>query len=140
MRLYGCLPVVQSAVRDIANVLRDELLNGDIVLPYGIRTDLFGVAHHQDLLTEIKGNEGHDVALACFIDDHDIESGFMRIKIFYDAGERHDPNRYRGASEFHLPPGLRHEARGSLAGALPDFLHGEEPTNKCLSLLELHPA
>src|SRR5215471_1147515 len=88
----GDLAIVEIGIGNARQVLEDEVLNDAEVLANSGRADLLMVADDEDGFAKVKSDEGHDVALAGFVDDDDVEAREARIEIFDHAGERHDPH------------------------------------------------
>src|SRR6266568_138340 len=130
----GDLTVVQIGVGDAGQVLEDEVLNDAQVLADRRGADLFVVADHEDRFSEIKCDQGHDVALAGFIDNQDVEARDAGIKIFDHAGKRHDPDGNGAAALTHFSGGFR--AQQGYAHAVPfaNAADGVEPADERLTL------
>src|SRR5712664_3382565 len=77
----GDLSVVEIGIGDSGEVLKDEVLDDAEILADGGWTDLFVVANDKDGLSEIKSDEGHNVALAGFVDDNNVETSSARVEI-----------------------------------------------------------
>src|SRR5215831_16883258 len=78
------LPVVQIGIRDSAQILIDEILDHAQILADGRRADLLMVADNEYRLAQVQGDQGHDVTLAGFVDDDDVETSHAGIKILHD--------------------------------------------------------
>jgi len=77
----GHLAVVQVGIRNVAQVLENEVLDDAQILTDRGWADLLVITHHQCRLAQIEGHQGHHVALAGFVDDDHVESGCARIEI-----------------------------------------------------------
>src|SRR5262245_54294182 len=89
----GNLAVVEIGVRNALQVLEDKILNDAEVLADRGRADLFVVADDENRFAQVERHKSHDVALASFVNDDDIEASIARVEVFHDARERHDPYR-----------------------------------------------
>src|SRR6266446_1854787 len=94
----GDLTVVEIGIGDTRKVLEDEVLNDAQILTDGGGAYLLVVTDDQDGFSQIERDESHDIALAGFVDDDNIEASDTRVEIFNDAGQRHHPNGNRAAA------------------------------------------
>src|SRR2546425_8725288 len=130
----GDLTVVQIGVGDAGQVLEDEVLNDAQVLADRRGADLFVVADHEDRFSEIKCDQGHDVALAGFIDNQDVEARDAGIKIFDHAGKRHDPDGNGAAALAHFSGAFRAQQGDAHAVPFANAADGVEPADERLTL------
>src|SRR5260370_33582593 len=100
------LAIVEIGIGDSREVLEDEVLDDAEILADGGRADLLVVANDENGFSEIESDQGHDVALAGFVNNDDVEAGGARIEVFDYARKRHDPDRNRAASFGHFPGGF----------------------------------
>src|ERR1700677_410184 len=100
------LPIIEMRIGNTLQELIDQILNNSDFLTNRRGTYLFMVSDDDDFLAQVERDECHNVALTGFVDDDNIESRFTGIKIFDDAGERHNPNGHRPAAIRHLLCGL----------------------------------
>src|SRR6266481_83085 len=110
------------------------VLNDAEILANGRRTDLFMVTDNEHGLAQVQRNEGHDVTLAGFIDDDNIEASCARIKIFDNARQWHNPNGNGAAALAHLASGFGAKQGDADAVAFADAADGVEPADECLAL------
>src|SRR5690349_14557446 len=131
----GNLPVVEIGIGNAGQILEDQILDDAEILADGGGADLLVVADDENGFAEVQGDEGHDVALAGFVDDDDIEAGEARIEIFYHTGEWHNPHGHGAAALGHLSRGFRTQERDADAVALADTTDGVEPADESLTLV-----
>src|SRR2546430_795952 len=130
----GNLTVVEVGIGDSREVLEDQILDDAEILADGGGADLLVVSNDEDGFSEIQSDEGHDVALACFVDDDDVKAGGARVKIFDHAGKRHYPDG-NGATAFgHFPGGFGAEERNADAVPFADAANGVQPSDQRLTL------
>jgi hypothetical protein len=82
----GNLAIVEIGIRNSGKVLEDEILNDAEILADGGGADLLVVADDEDGFSEVKSDESHDVALAGFVNDDNVEARGTGIEIFDYAG------------------------------------------------------
>src|SRR5207245_1174725 len=100
----------------------------------GRGTDLFMVSDDEHSLAQIERDESHDVTLAGFIDDDDVEASCPRIKIFDNARERHNPNGNGAAALAHLASGFGAKQRDADAVTFSDAADRVKPADERLAL------
>src|ERR1700739_2163092 len=69
----GHLPVVEVGVRNVSQILKNEVLDNTQILTDRGWADLFVIAHHERGLAQIESHQGHYVTLASFVNDDDVE-------------------------------------------------------------------
>src|SRR5690242_13641939 len=131
----GNLAVVEIGVGNARQVLENEILNDAEILTDCRRADLFVVTDDEDSLAKIKSGERHDVALAGFVNDDNVEARVAGIEIFHHARERHDPDRNGAATLGHFSGRLRAQQANANPVALADSSDGVEPSDKGLALV-----
>src|SRR5215472_7696464 len=130
----GDLAVVEVGVGNAGEVLEDEVLNDAQVLADGGGADLFVVADDKHGFAEIERDEGHDVALAGLVNNDHVKTRGMRIKIFHNARERHDPDGNSAAAFGHFASGLGAQQSDAHAVAFANAANGIEPADERLAL------
>src|SRR5215472_7910983 len=131
----GNLTVVEIGVRNARQVLENEILDDAEILAYGGRTDLFVVSDDEHGFAKVKRHESHDVALAGFVNDDDVEASVPRIEIFNDARERHDPHWDGAAALGHFSSRLGTQQTDADTVALANPANGVKPADKRLPLM-----
>src|SRR5712664_422403 len=130
----GNLTIVEIGIGDSREVLEDQVLDDAEILADGGRADLLVVSHDEDGFSEIESDEGHDVALAGFVDDDHVETSGARVEIFDHAGKRHHPDRNGAAAFGHFPGGFSTQERNANAVAFADAANGVQPSDERLAL------
>ena len=97
------------------------------------------VTHYNDVATQVKRYQSHDIALTGFINNDCVKACLPRIKVLDHPGEGHDPDRNRAPTLGHLTGRLRPQTRSAYARALADLANGVEPTDECLPLRKKRP-
>src|SRR5579864_985713 len=92
------------------------------------------VSDNNDVMTQVKCDESHDVALTGFIDNDDIKTRFSWIKVLDHSGEGHDPDWHGAPTLRHLMGRLHAQTRRTKTGALADLPDGVEPADERLPL------
>ncbi len=82
----GNLTIVEIGIGNSGEVLEDEVLDDAKILTDGGRADLLVVADDENGFSEVKSDESHDVALASFVDDDDVETSGARVEILDYTG------------------------------------------------------
>src|SRR5260370_28592871 len=75
------LAIVEIGIGDFREVLEDEVLDDAEILDDGGRADLLVVANDENGFSEIESDQGHDVALAGFVNNDDVEACGARIEV-----------------------------------------------------------
>src|SRR5258706_11928880 len=130
----GDLTVVEMGVGNAREVLENEVLDDAEILSDGRGTNLFMVSNDEHGLAQIQRDESHNVTLAGFINDDDVETSGAGIKIFDNARQRHDPNRNGAAALAHFTGGLGAKQGDADTMAFADAATGVEPADECLTL------
>src|SRR5258708_7547359 len=128
------LAIVEIGIGDSREVLEDEVLDDAEILADGGRADLLVVANDEDGFAEIESDQGHNVALAGFVNDDDVEAGGARIEVFDYARKRHDPDRNRAAAFGHFPGGFGAKESNTDAVTFADAANGVQPSHQRLTL------
>src|ERR1700756_2611580 len=121
-------------VRNALEELVNQVLNYSSFLSDRGRADLFMVADNNDVVTQVKCNESHDIALTGFIDNDDIKTRLSWIKVLDHSRERHHPDRNGAPTLRHLIGRLHTQTRRSYTCALADLPYGVEPADERLPL------
>ena len=79
------MTIVEIAIGNSREILEDEVLDDAKILTDGGRADLLVVSNDEDGFSEIESDEGHNVALAGFVNDDDVEASGARVEIFDHA-------------------------------------------------------
>ena len=130
----GNLTIVEIGIGDSGKVLEDEVLDDAKILADGGRADLLVIADDEDGFPEIESDQGHDVALAGFVNDDDVESRGARIEVFDHAGQRHDPYGNGAAAFGHFPGGFGAQESYADAVTFADTANGVQPPDQRLAL------
>src|SRR3989442_13083051 len=130
----GNLAIVEIGIGDSGEVLEDEVLDDAKILADGGRADLLVIADDEDGFPEIESDQGHDVALAGFVNDDDVESRGARIEVFDHAGQRHDPYGNGTAAFGHFPGCFGAQEINTDAVALADTANGVQPPDQRLAV------
>ena len=121
-------------VRDALEELVNQILNYGGFLSHRGWADLFMVSDNNDVVTQVKCNESHHVALTGFIDNHYIKARFPWIKVLDHSGEGHDPDRNGAPTLRHFVCRLHTQPRRTYTCALADLPYGVEPADERLPL------
>src|SRR5260370_5907895 len=124
------LAIVEIGIGDSREVLEDEVLDDAEILADGGRADLLVVANDENGFSEIESDQGHDVALAGFVNNDDVEAGGARIEVFDYARKRHDPDRNRAAAFGHFPGGFGAKESNTDAVTFADAANGVQPSHQ----------
>src|SRR5258708_25876137 len=128
------LAIVEIGIGDCREVLEDEVLDDAEILADGGRADLLVVANDENGFSEIESDQGHDVALAGFVNNDDVEAGGARIEVFDYARKRHDPDRNRAAAFGHFPGGFGAKESNTDAVTFAEAANGGQPAPQRLPL------
>src|SRR5438309_1007370 len=82
----GNLTIVEIGIGDSREVLEDQILDDAEILADSGRADLLVISNNEDRFSKIESHQGHDVALAGFVDDDHIETSGARVEILDHAG------------------------------------------------------
>src|SRR6266436_6592985 len=121
-------------VRNALEELVNQILNYSDFLSDRGRADLFMVSDDNDVMTQVKCNESHDVALTGFIDNDHIKTRLSWIKVLDHSGEGHDPDRNGAPTLRHFMGRLHAQTRRTKTCALADLPYGVEPADERLPL------
>src|SRR6266478_3244398 len=130
----GNLAIVEIGIGDSGEVLEDEVLDDAEILADGGRADLLVVADDEDGFAKIESDQGHDVALAGFVNDDHVEARGARIEVFDDAGEGHDPDGNGAAAFRHFSGGFSAKKSNADAVTFADAANGIQPSDQSLTL------
>src|SRR5258708_7162001 len=128
------LAIVEIGIGDSREVLEDEVLDDGEILADGGRADLLVVADDEDGFAEIESDQGHNVALAGFVNDDHVEARGARVEVFDDARERHDPDGNGTAAFGHFPGGFSAKKSNADAVTFADAANGVQPADESLTL------
>src|SRR5690348_4543303 len=131
----GNLTVVEIGVRNAGQVLENEVLNDAEILADSGGADLFVVADDEDGFAKVERGQGHDVALAGFVNDDDVETRVARIEILYDPRKRHDPDGHSTAALGHFSSRFGAQQPDANAVAFANPADGIEPADERLPLV-----
>src|SRR5260370_11240018 len=121
-------------IRDSSEVLEDEVLNYAQILTDGRRADLLVVADNKHRLAQVQGDQRHHVALAGFIDDDNVETGGVRVKVFDHARKRHDPDGNGATTLAHFSGRFGAQERNANSMPFADATDGVKPADERLAL------
>src|SRR5579864_1531227 len=121
-------------VRDALEELVNQILNYGGFLSHRGRADLFMVPDNNDVVTQVKCNQSHHVALTGFIDNHYIKARLSWMKVLDHSGEGHDPDRNGAPTLRHLMCRLHTQTRRTYTCALADLPYSVEPPDERLPL------
>src|SRR5688572_7992220 len=76
------------------------------LLTHRRRAHLLMIPNDQYSICQEVHEKPHDIRLARFVDDHEIEVRFGEVEVLHDTSERHDPDRDRGSTLLHGSPRL----------------------------------
>src|SRR4029077_13146489 len=110
------------------------VLNDAQILTDGRRTDLLVVTDNEHGLAQVQCDQSHHVALTGFINDDNVETGSMRVKVFDHARKRHDPDGNGPTAFAHFPCRFRTQKGDADSVTLADATNGVEPADKRLAL------
>src|SRR4029077_6291359 len=102
--------------------------------PDGRGADLLMVADDEDSLTKVQGDQRHNVALAGFIDDDNVEASGAWIEVLYHARKRHDPDGNGPAALAHFSCRFGAQKGNPDAVTFADTTAGVEPADERLTL------
>src|ERR1700693_4292780 len=112
------------SIRNSLQELVDQILNDSGLLSDCRRANLFVIAHHHYIVTQVKCNQGHYVALAGLIDNDYVKARRSWIKVLHHSGKGHDPNRNGAPTLCHLMRRFRTQTGRAYTGALADLSYG----------------
>jgi hypothetical protein len=98
------LRVVEVAVGNPLEV--GQVVDHPRLVSYGSGSHLLVVTHHDNLAPEVEGDETERIALACLVDDHDVESRGAAVERLSHAvvrlGTLHPPRQVAALGGRHL--------------------------------------
>jgi len=82
----GNLTIVEIGIGNSREVLEDQVLDDAEILADSGRADLLVISNNKDRFSKIESHQGHDIALAGFVDDDHVETSGARVEILDHPG------------------------------------------------------